>query len=195
MSTATEEYPVVNYNPEHYIPINVFQKQWYVLKEDGFHRSEDPYGRNPAASNFSAGMNSAAPFIILASMMVILVNAMSVRSISLNSSLGDYLNSPTMIFALVAFLVSFTYMRKKISFATKLRNAADFAVLESARRYLTQRYATVPENWEDRFISYLLDEEVPENRFSEKYELTVKSYKGYRVIMVANLNGEAPLKN
>lgn len=195
MSIATEEYPVVNYNPEQYIPINVIQSHWYALKEDGFYRSEDPYGRNPAASNFSAAMHSSAPFVILASMMVMLINAISVRSVSLNSPLSDYLRNPTMLFALVAFIVSFIYMRKKASFAAKLRNAADFAVLESARRYLTQRYQTVPENWEERFISYLLDEEVPENRFSENYDLTIKNYKGYRVLMVANINGEAPLKN
>lgn len=195
MSTVTEEYPVVDYNPAHYVPIDVFQNQWFSLKEDSFNRVEDPYGMNPAASRFSAGMTSTSPFIILASMTVILVNAISVRSSSTTAPLGDYLNSPTMIFALVAFIVSSTYLRKKMNFAVKLKNASDFAVLESARRYLVQRYETVPENWEERFISYLVEEEVAENRFSEKYELTVRPYKGYRVIMVANINGEAPRKN
>jgi hypothetical protein len=195
LSIATEEYQVVNYNPTHYIPITEFQNRWHNMKMDGVDRVEDPYGRNPAASNFSAGIASSAPFIILASMMVILVNGMTVRTHAMNASLGEYLSNPTMIFALVAFIVSFTYLRKKMNFAVKLRKAADFAVLESARRYLTQRYETLPENWEDRFVSYLVEEEVPENRFSEKYELTVRPYKGYRVIMVANINGEAPQKN
>ena len=195
MNAATEKYPVVNYHPEEYIPISVFQNQWAALKMDGIDRTEDPYGRNYNASPFSASLAVYSPFIIVASMLVILVNAMSVRAISTNAPLGEYLRNPTMIFALVAFGVSFTYLRKKINFATKLKNAADFSVLESARRYLTQRYETIPENWEERFISYLVDEPVPENRFSEKYELTVKPYKGYQVIMVANVNGEAPLKN
>lgn len=195
MSIATEEYQVVNYNPTHYIPMTEFQNRWHNMKMDGINRVEDPYGMNPAASNFSAGITSSAPFIILASMMVILVNGMTVRTHAMNASLGDYLSNPTMIFALVAFIVSFTYLRKKMNFAVKLKKAADFAVLESARRYLTQRYETLPENWEDRFISYLVEEEVPENRFSEKYELTVRPYKGYQVIMVANINGEAPKKN
>lgn len=195
MNAVTEEYPVVNYNPEHYIPMSVFQDQWANLKLDGINRVDDPYGRNPAASRFSATMNLYSPFIILAAMMVILVNAMGVRAVSANSPLSEYLTSPTMVFALVAFIVSLTYLRKKIKFAVRLKNAADFAVLESARRYITQRYETIPEDWEDRFISYLIDEKVTENRFSEKYDLTVRPYKGYQVIMVANINGEAPLKN
>jgi hypothetical protein len=195
MSIAAEHYPVVNYDPAHYIPLSVFQNQWDTFKEEGSEQVEDPYGRNPQASSFAAGLNACAPFVIIVAMMVILINTMGVRAVNPEAGLGVYLSSPTMLLALVAFTVSLVTVFRKVKFAVALKDSADFAVLESARRYLTQRYEVLPENWEIRFINYLVGEEVAENRFSEEYQLTVKPYKGHNVIMVANINGEAPVKN
>jgi hypothetical protein len=195
MSATAEEYPVVNYNPAHYIPLNAFKKQWADYKEDGAERVEDPYGQNPHASNFSATLYSCAPFIVLVSMVVILINTMGMRAAQPEAALGAYLSSPTMLFALVCFGVGLGSLYKKARFAVKQKNAVDFALLESVRRYLVQRYGFLPANWEERFISYLVGEDVTENRFSENYELTVKHYRGFNVILVANINGEAPVKN
>jgi hypothetical protein len=195
MNTASQEYSVVNYNPAHYVPLNVVQRQWELDKEQGADRVEDPYGLNPDASTFSAGLNAGAPFILIISMMVITISTMGIRASNASASLGDYLTNFAMIVALVPFIVSLTILFRKIRFAMAQKNAADFALLESARRYLKQRYGFLPKDWENRFISYVVGEEVKENRFSENYQLTVRNYKGYNVIMVANINGEAPVKN
>lgn len=192
---ATEEYPVVNYNPAHYIPVNVFRQQWENTKEDGINRVEDPYGQNPDASTFTAGLHAMSPYIITVAMVLIIINTMGVRSADPAASLGVHLGNPAMWLALIAFTVGVSSLFRKIKFAVKVKNAGDFALLESARRYLIQRYDLLPEGWEDRFISYLVGEEVKENRFSEDYELTVRNYKGFNVIMIANINGEAPVKN
>lgn len=195
MSATANHYPLVDYNPAHYIPIGSFQKHWLLLKEEGANRVEDPYGRNPDATAFGAGLNATAPFVLIISMMVILASVMGIRASNIQAGIGSYLSSPSMVFALVMFFVALGVLYKKVKFAASLKNSADFSVLESARRYLKQRYGFLPKNWEHRFISYLVDEEVPENRFSETYELTVKNFKGYNVIMVTNINGEHPVKN
>lgn len=195
MNAAIEEYPVVSYNPSHYIPVKVFRHQWETAKEDGFNRVEDPYGQNPEASSFAAALHSMSPYVVTVAMLVIILNTMGVRSADAQASLGVHLGNPAMWIAITAFVLGLSSLFKKISFAAKVKNAVDFSLLESARRYLIQRYDILPEGWEDRFISYLVGEEVKENRFSKDYELVVKNYKGFNVIMIANINGEAPVKN
>lgn len=194
MSNTIEEYPVVHYNPLHYIPLSVFKNQWVNAKEESAELADDPYAYNPHAGSFSAMLYSSAPFILLVTIAIILLNAMVVRSAHPDASLGAYLGSPSMIIALTAFTMSLVSIYRKSRFVKKLKNSVDYAVLESARLYLLQRYGFLPENWTGRFIGYLTGENIPDNRFSEKYQLTVKNYKGYHVFMVTNVNGEAPVK-
>jgi hypothetical protein len=185
----------MNYDPNHYIPLNLFQKQWKAAKENGASLVEDPYALNPLMRDLSATMRSCAQFIMLFAMIVISLTAMGIRGANPEAPLGAYFANPIMWGAVGFFVYSSVLMYQKVSFAVKLKNAADFALLESARRYLKQRYGFLPINWENRFISYLIGEPVQENKFSETYNLTVTNYKGFQVFMIRNVNGEAPVKN
>lgn len=195
MNTTTEDCPVVNYNPAQYIPMNLFKNQWAEAKLRGAERVNDPYGRNPNAGTVSLYFNSSLPFILMISMAVITLSIISVRAIAPNSPLIVYVQSPITVLALVAFICSLVSIYRRNRFSAKLKNAADFAVMESARRYMKLRYGFLPMGWEDRFISYLVGEEVKEDRFSETYQLNVRNYKGNMVLMVSNINGEAPRKS
>lgn len=191
MHITTEDCPVVDYNPAQYIPLNLLQTQWEDSKINAAERVQNPAN----ATSLFLGYSSFAPIVLLISMGMISLSVMSVRAIAPQTSLLSYFYSPLTILAIVAFFVSVSVIYRRNRIILQLKNAADFAVMESARRYLKLRYGFLPAGWEDRFVSYLVNEEVKEDRFSETYQLSVRNFKGSKVLMVCNISGEAPAKN
>lgn len=183
-------YPVFLYSPAQYVPVGSFQHQWAASKVDAMERATDPYGRNPEGSTLSAALNAYSPSILLASVLIFSLSGASIRGVNPEASLGHYFSNFPILFSLTFFTISLTFIIKNIRFNLSLKKSSDFAILESARIYLKRRYGFLPKNWEERFISYLLGEEVKVNRFSEEPELVVRRYQGVDVFMIANVNGE-----
>lgn len=182
MSYKTVAHPLMKYNPGHYIPIDLIRQQWEYSKISGLDRIN-------AYDEEKGGLISMiSPFVFSISVFVFLPTALAGRE-----SLAHYLSSPLTCIMLLLFIVSGWHFYKRIKNATVEREAADYAVLESTRQYIQNRYGFTPKGWEERLISYLVNEPVKDDRFSEEYKLSVRNFKGHPVIMVTNINGEAPL--
>lgn len=173
---------IVNYDPDHYLPVELLDRQWKMAK-----LSVGEVKGHPEIRHIKRGEVGVLLDIIAPSSMMISITAFYLLSLSNTGLLSWIFLSSFLFFAAV--------MVKKIRYFAKKKNEVDFAVLETFRIYLHRRYGFAPEGWMERFIAYVNDEEVPENRFSTDYMLTVRTIKGHAVFMVCNVDGEAPLSS
>lgn len=191
-SVTATRYPVVNYNPESYVPLSLFQSQWNNMKATAGELMDDFYRESRKKNALGELFEAIAPITLLISMLILSLFA---RPISTANAFSTFMQQPFVWFLLAAFGFSALSVFNRSRFSSDEKRALDFSVMESARRYLRQRYGFLPQNWEERFTSYLAGEEVKDDRFSETYQLTVRNYRGYDVLMVTNMHGEAPVRD
>lgn len=191
-AAAQKRYPVTPINPEQYVPLKVFIMMWKMNRLKSSESISDAEILNPKNGNLSQFAYVVAPPMLMMSMVLLLLNAPGLSNVE---SLTAFFSMFSLWLMLGIFGVTLSLVFKRTKLATNEKNAGDFAVLESARQYLQNRYETVPPNWEERFVSYLVGEPVADNKFSTDYELKVRNFKGYDVLMIANVDGEAPLKS
>lgn len=190
-AAVQKRYPVTQINSEQYVPMQVFGMMWTMNRLKGSESLSYLNQLNPSEKLISL-VKSLSPLALMISMVILI---MSASSLTRAASVAAAFSNPFLLVVMGIFGTSLYLVVKKVQTATNEKNAGDFAVLESARQYLQNRYETLPQNWEERFIGYLVEEKVPDNKFSTEYELKVRNFKGYDVLMIANVDGEAPLKN
>lgn len=187
-------FPIVHYNAHSNIPMDEFREAWDSNINWAIDAAYDPDMQEEGSNYFFSIINVFASKVMIISLALLTLLVTAVSNNSGTTTIFTYLGVPFIILALLVAVFSMVAMQKSDRRAQSLKNGADFVVLESARLWLKARYGFLPENWEENFISLLVEEPHKEDRFTETYQLTTRTINGEELLIVRNINGEAPVE-